>query len=424
MDMKSEVIEVNNCRVCDSSELIPVLSLGDQYPNDFVTDETIVDEKSRVPLDLVICGQTDCGLLQLKHTYSRVALYDNYWFRSSINETMIKALEDITENIESRDILKENDIVLDIGSNDGTLLKSYQSDSLTLVGFEPSNLFKGGISEKSIILNDFFNYEAFKEALGDQKCKVITSIAMFYDLEDPNKFVGDVAKCLHKDGIWVIQMAYLEPMINLNGFDNIVHEHVEYYSLFSLKNLLSRHSLEVFDVELNEIYGGSFRVFIKHKENENLELKQSVRELEMKEEEYGFTNVKTYIDFANRCHSIKKRLLSFLKEEISNGKKIYAYGASTKGNTTLQFFDIDSTLIPKVADRDENKFGKKTVGTNIEIISEAQAREEHPDYFLVLPWHLIEPFSEREAEYLQKGGQFIVPMPELALVSKEGIKDI
>ena len=270
MDMKSEVIEVNNCRVCDSNELIPVLSLGDQYPNDFVTDETIVDKKSRVPLDLVICGQTDCGLLQLKHTYSRVALYDNYWFRSSINETMIKALEDITENIESRDILKENDIVLDIGSNDGTLLKSYQSDSLTLVGFEPSNLFKGGITEKSIILNDFFNYEAFKEALGDQKCKVITSIAMFYDLEDPNKFVGDVAKCLHKDGIWVIQMAYLEPMINLNGFDNIVHEHVEYYSLFSLKNLLSRHSLEVFDVELNEIYGGSFRVFIKHKENEQM----------------------------------------------------------------------------------------------------------------------------------------------------------
>jgi hypothetical protein len=243
-------------------------------------------------------------------------------------------------------------------------------------------------------------------------------------LEDPNKFVGDVAKCLDKDGIWVIQMAYLEPMINLNGFDNIVHEHVEYYSLFSLKNLLSRHNLEVFDVELNEIYGGSFRVFIKHKGNEKLDIKQSVGELETKEEEYGFTNVRTYIDFADRCHSIKDRLLSFLKGEISKGKKIYAYGASTKGNTTLQFFDIDSSLIPKVADRDKNKFGKKTVGTNIEIISEAQAREENPDYFLVLPWHLIEPFSEREAEYLQKGGQFIVPMPELALVSKEGFKDI
>jgi hypothetical protein len=422
--MKSEVIEVNNCRVCDSAELIPVLSLGDQYPNDFVTDETTVDEESKVPLDLVICGQPDCGLLQLKHTYSRVALYDNYWFRSSINETMIKALEDITENVESRGILKDNDIVLDIGCNDGTLLKSYRSDSLKLVGFEPSNLFEGDINEKSVIINDFFNYDSFQEKLGDTKCKVITSIAMFYDLEDPNKFVGDVAKCLDEDGMWVIQMAYLEPMINLNGFDNIVHEHVEYYSLFSLKNLLSRHNLEVFDVELNEIYGGSFRVFIKHKGNDKLKVQKSVAELDTKEEEYGFTSVQTYIDFADRCNGIKERLLTFLKEEISIGKKIYAYGASIKGNTTLQFFDIDSSLIPKVADIDENKFGKKTVGTNLEIISEEQAREENPDYFLVLPWHLIEPFSERESEYLKKGGQFIVPMPDLALVSKDGIKEI
>ena len=424
MNTRSEVIEVNNCRVCDSSKLIPVLSLGDQYPIDFVTDEIIVDEKSKVPLDLVICGQDDCGLLQLKHTYSRVALYENYWSRSSINETMIKALEDITENVESRGILKDNDIVLDIGCNDGTLLKSYRSDSLKLVGFEPSNLFEGDINEKSVIINDFFNYDSFQEKLGDTKCKVITSIAMFYDLEDPNKFVGDVAKCLDEDGMWVIQMAYLEPMINLNGFDNIVHEHVEYYSLFSLKNLLSRHNLEVFDVELNEIYGGSFRVFIKHKGNDKLKVQKSVAELDTKEEEYGFTSVQTYIDFADRCNGIKERLLTFLKEEISIGKKIYAYGASIKGNTTLQFFDIDSSLIPKVADIDENKFGKKTVGTNLEIISEEQAREENPDYFLVLPWHLIEPFSERESEYLKKGGQFIVPMPDLALVSKDGIKEI
>jgi len=424
MKKRNRVTEINSCRVCNSDNLIPVLSLGEQYPNDFITDDIILNPDERVPLDLVICAQNDCGLLQLKHTYSRVALYKNYWFRSSINETMIRALEDITEDVERRDILKDDDIVLDIGCNDGTLLKSYQSENLQLVGFEPSNLFEGGVTATTTIINDFFTYEAFNEVLKDKKCKVITSIAMFYDLEDPNKFVGDVAKCLEEEGIWVIQMAYLEPMINLNGFDNIVHEHVEYYSLFSLKNLLSRHNLEVFDVELNEIYGGSFRVFIKHKDNGKLEKHQSVDDLELKEEEYGFTVVQTYMDFADRCNAIKERLLSFLKEEIANGKKIYAYGASTKGNTTLQFFDINSSLIEKVADRDPNKFGKKTIGTDLEIISEAQAREENPDYFLVLPWHLIDPFVEREAQYLDEGGKFIVPLPNLRIISKNSIKNI
>lgn len=424
MNKQNRVTEVNSCRVCNSDNLVPVLSLGEQYPNDFVTGDIALNPDDKVPLDLVICAENDCGLLQLKHTYSRVALYENYWFRSSVNETMIKALEDITENVERRDILKDDDIVLDIGCNDGTLLKSYQSENLKLVGFEPSNLFEGGVTDKSIIINDFFTYEAFNEVSGDAKCKVITSIAMFYDLEDPNKFVGDVAKCLEEEGIWVIQMAYLEPMINLNGFDNIVHEHVEYYSLFSLKNLLSRHNLEVFDVELNEIYGGSFRVFIKHKDNETLEKQQSVSDLELKEEEYGFTNVQTYIDFADRCNAIKERLLSFLKEEIANGKTIYAYGASTKGNTTLQFFGIDSSLIEKVADRDENKLGKKTIGTNLEIISEAQARDENPDYFLVLPWHLIDPFLEREAQYIDEGGKFIVPLPNLRIIERGSTKNI
>ena len=424
MNRVGNVVEINSCRVCDSKNLVLVLSLGDQFPNDFIADNTELNSDDRVPLDLLICAEKNCGLLQLKHTYSRNDLYKNYWFRSSVNETMKKALEDIADDIEKRITLKENNIVLDIGCNDGTLLRSYQANQIQLVGFEPSNLFEGGVTDKSIIINDFFTYEAFNEVSGDEKCKVITSIAMFYDLEDPNKFVGDVAKCLEEEGIWVIQMAYLEPMINLNGFDNIVHEHVEYYSLFSLKNLLSRHNLEVFDVELNEIYGGSFRVFIKHKDNGTLEKQQSVNDLELKEEEYGFTNVQTYIDFADRCNAIKERLLSFLKEEIAKGKTIYAYGASTKGNTTLQFFGIDSSLIEKVADRDKNKFGKKTIGTNLEIISEAQAREENPDYFLVLPWHLIDPFLEREAQYLDEGGKFIVPLPSLRIIERGSTKNI
>ena len=194
-------------------------------------------------------------------------------------------------------------------------------------------------------------------------------------------------------------MAYLEPMIQLYGFDNIVHEHLEYYSLFSLTNLLSRHALEVFDVQMNDIYGGSFRVYVKHKENQKIITQPSVAKLESKEEQYGFTDIQTYIDFSDRVERIKSTVVKFIKDENSKGKLIYGYGASTKGNTTLQFFGIDKNMISKIADRDIFKFNKKTVGTNLEIISEEQARNERPDYFFILPWHLADYFIEREKEY-------------------------
>ena len=304
------------------------------------------------------------------------------------------------------------------------MLRSYQANQIQLVGFEPSNLYKEAVSEETNIINDFFSFEVFKKIYPKERCTVITSIAMFYDLEDPNKFVGDVARCMDEQGVWIIQMAYLEPMIKLNGFDNIVHEHLEYYSLFSLTNLLSRHALEVFDVQMNDIYGGSFRVYIKHKENQQLIIQPSVSELRSKEEQYGFTNVQTYIDFADRVERIKNTVIKFIKNENSKDKLIYGYGASTKGNTTLQFFGIDENMISKIADRDVFKFGKRTVGTNLEIISEEQARKDRPDYFFILPWHLADYFIEREREYLSGGGKFVVPMPSPRVISKDSIINI
>jgi len=419
MNKVSKVAKINSCRVCDSKNLVSVLSLGDQFPNDFIADDIELNLDDRVPLDLLICAEKNCGLLQLKHTYSRSDLYKNYWFRSSVNETMKKALEDITDDIEKKIALKENDIVLDIGCNDGTLLRSYQTNQIQLVGFEPSNLYKEAVSEETNIINDFFSFEAFEKIYSKERCTVITSIAMFYDLEDPNKFVGDVARCMDEQGVWIIQMAYLEPMIQLNGFDNIVHEHLEYYSLFSLTNLLSRHNLEVFDVQMNDVYGGSFRVYIKHKKNQKIITQPSVAELESEEELFGFTSVQTYINFADRVQRIKNTIIKFIENENSKDKLIYGYGASTKGNTTLQFFGIDENTISKIADRDVFKFGKKTVGTNLEIISEEQAREERPDYFFILPWHLVDYFIEREKQYLSGGGKFIVPMPNPRVISKD-----
>ena len=286
------------------------------------------------------------------------------------------------------------------------------------MGFEPaSNLIDEAKVGTTKIINDFFHFDEFTKHFPNEKCQVITSIAMFYDLEEPNSFVEDIAKCLSSSGIWVIQMAYLQPMLQQNAFDNIVHEHLEYYSLYSLKNLLQRHGFEIFDVELNDLYGGSFRVFVKHKKNNLIQVQDSVKELESKENQYGFAERQTYIDFAKRVNAIKTELCNFIDEENRKGKIIYAYGASTKGNTFLQFCNLNDESIKKAADRDPEKLGKKTIGTNILIISEEQARKEKPDYFLILPWHFAEFFKEREKKFLDEGGKFIVPIPKFQIVS-------
>jgi SAM-dependent methyltransferase len=408
---------ITECRSCGSTDLTPILSLGLQYPSNFIELNSIPDKKEKIPLELIFCEKKYCGLLQLKHTASRESLYKEYWFRSGLNEKMVDALKDITKSVEKRISLSENDIVLDIGCNDGTLLRSYQS-KVRLVGFEPaSNLVNEASKDTDLIINNFFSFFEFVQHFPNERIKVITSVAMFYDLEDPNSFVSDIVNCLDQDGIWVIQMAYLIPMLELNAFDNIVHEHLEYWSLKSVKRLLEEYGLEIFDVELNDVYGGSFRIFVKTKKNGKINIQNSVDEFLKKEDEFGLEKKETYLDFANRVNSLKNKLNDFIKEEISNGKSIYAYGASTKGNTLLQFYNLNNKLISKAADRDSKKFGKMTIGSNIPIISEEQARDEKPDYFLVLPWHLVDFFKERENAFLKNGGKFIVPLPDFKIIS-------
>ena len=411
------MLTITECRSCCSTNLTNILSLGLQYPSNFIELNSISDKREQIPLELIFCEKKDCGLLQLKHTASRESLYKEYWFRSGLNEKMVEALKDITKSVEKRISLSENDIVLDIGCNDGTLLRSYQS-KVRLVGFEPaSNLVDEAKEGTDLIINNFFNSHEFIQHFPNERIKVITSIAMFYDLEDPNSFVSDIVNCLDQDGIWVIQMAYLIPMLELNAFDNIVHEHLEYWSLKSLKRLLEEHNLEIFDVELNDVYGGSFRIFVKTKRNDKINIQNSVDEFLKKEDEFGLEKKETYLNFANRVNSLKNKLNDFIKKEISNGKLIYAYGASTKGNTLLQFYNLNNKLISKAADRDSKKFGKMTVGSNIPVISEEQARDEKPDYFLVLPWHLVDFFKERENKFLNNGGKFIVPLPDFKIIS-------
>jgi 2-polyprenyl-3-methyl-5-hydroxy-6-metoxy-1,4-benzoquinol methylase len=414
--------EIKKCRVCGNQKLIEILSLGEQFISNFIESEK--EQKIKVPLELVLCdiNSGGCGLLQLKHTTPSNLMYRNYWYRSGMNKTMTEALRDITRKAEEIIPLEKNDLVLDIGCNDGTLLRSYKTRGIKLVGFDPAkNLLEYSRKGTTKIINDFFNAKAFQKEFKKEKAKIITSIAMFYDLDEPNKFVEDIKQCLHTEGVWIIQMSYLPLMLEQNAFDNICHEHLEYYSLTSLENLLKKHEMEVIGVELNDVNGGSFRTYIKHKKSkiEALEKdKKKLFELREREKEIGLDNKKIYEEFAERVNKIKEQLVDFIKREKAKGKKIYVYGASTKGNTLLQFFNLDNKLIEAAAERNLDKVGKKTIGTLIPIISEEQARKEKPDYFLVLPWHFLKEFKEREKDYLEHGGKFIVPLPEFRIIGK------
>jgi len=423
--MKNNIITriINSCRVCGSKNLTPIISLGNLYISDFL-DQSEADMASKAPLDLVLCNEKDggCGLLQLKHPVSHEKLYRNYWYRSGVNKTMTDELIGIARKVESLVNFQEGDYVIDIGANDGTLFRGFSRTNLRLVGFEPArNLLKYSEQEATKIIVDFFNYEAWYKEFENAKARAITAIAMFYDLDNPNKFVSDIVKCLHDDGIFIIQMSYLPSMLSQNAFDNICHEHLEYYSLLSLENLLKRHNLEVFDVELNDVNGGSFRIYIKHTgKGETIRIpegaEERVRKLRESEFDLKLNNRKPYDEFVVRVKKETEKLKKFIKEETTKGKKIYAYGASTKGNTLLQYCALDNSLITAAVERNPDKWGKRTVGTGIPIISEEQARRDQPDYFLILPWHFLKEFREREHEYLENGGKFIVPLPHFSII--------
>jgi len=409
------------CRVCGSSKLTTILSLGDQFVTNFV--EESMKDHVKGTLELVLCNVKDggCGLLQLRHTLNRDILYRKYWYKSGISTTMVKALADIVSSAEKLVKLSPGDLVVDIGSNDGTLLRQFETSGLVTVGFEPSNLWELGIEGISRIINDYFSYETFRREFGNKKAKLITSIAMFYDLEDPNTFVEDVKKCLDEDGLWVIQMNYLGLMLENNTFDNICHEHLEYYSLLSLSNLLNRHNMEAFDVELNDVNGGSFRIYIRHKGGKIksfLGAEERLRRLKAHEEKMGFDNNRAYDKFVKRIEKTKSDVMDFLNQEVKEGKKIFIYGASTRGLVVLQYFGIDKELIKAAVDKNPDKWGKYIVGTGIPIMSVEEYRKEKPDYLFVLPYHFIEEIGDQERNFLGKGGKMIVVIPKFRIITK------
>ena len=350
--MEKHVTIRTTCRVCEGS-LECVFSLGEQYVSNFVSPQQ--PDGPKAPLELVLCNR--CKLLQLKHTVSGEMMYQNYWYRSGTNQTMRSALADIASTTERLMSLREGEAVLDIGCNDGTLLASYKTQGIFRIGFDPAEnlaVFSRKVADK--VVNGFFESDAFHRdpELKNRRPKIVTSIAMFYDLEDPNKFVSDIKEIMDPDGLWVVQMSYLPMMLKQHDFGNICHEHLEYYSLQSLEYLLALHDFAIVDVELNDVNGGSLRAYIRNRgasgtcwDDKTLQRQaaERVEALRQQEVKMGLGEGATYREFGAWLERIKRDVSTFIGDQVRQGKKVFVYGASTKGNTMLQYFGLDHQLI-------------------------------------------------------------------------------
>ncbi len=391
-----KTIERDTCRVC-GAKITSLFSLGNLYVSAFVKKG---EEGIRAPLELALCTNEECELLQLKHTAPQELLYArHYWYESGINEKIVNDLREIVEQVIPMATPSPGDIFLDIGANDGTLL-SFVPDKFIKIGCEPAtNLLPKLRQHCHIVLEDFWSKELY---IGIKKAKIITAIGMFYDMEDPNQFIRDVAEALHEDGVFVAQLMTLQPMMETNDIGNICHEHLEYYSYKSLKFLFEKNGLEIFKVEENDINGGSYRIFARHYKEGSI----GYEEPDYKKEDF--------LEFEKRIKRNGELMKGFIHDNVKMNVPVYGYGASTKGNTMLQYYGIDSSLLKGIADRNPDKIGKYTVGTNIPIVSEEKARKD-AEIFFILPWGFTQKFIEREREWLDDGGVFAVSVPQFTL---------
>jgi hypothetical protein len=406
--------EITRCRISGSGNLVNVLSLGEQYLTGVfpASKEQIV---TKGPMDMVWCP--DSGLVQMKQSYSLNEMYgDNYGYRSGLNQSMVNHLENKVNMLLRKAQTKPGDIILDIGSNDATSLKCYPA-YMRRIGIDPTGKkFKEYYIDDIALVPDFFTADNFRKIFPNDKATIVTSIAMFYDLEDPVKFATDIASILADNGIWHFEQSYLPSMLRNNSYDTICQEHLEYYSLIAVQYILGKAGLRIIDIELNDINGGSFAVTAAKKESV-LKSNEAVVSWMMEEEiKMGLNTEKPYREFARRVVEHRSSLLNLLDKLKNDGKKIIGYGASTKGNVLLQYCGISTQYLDCIAEVNEQKFGAYTPGTLIPIVSETEAKAMKPDYLFVLPWHFRNNILGREKEFRATGGRFIFPLPFIEIV--------
>lgn len=406
--------EINSCRICDNTDLVDVFALGDQALTG-VFPRVGGGEVPSGPVDLVMCaGEDSCGLVQLRQSYEPSIMYgDNYGYRSGLNKSMEQHLQRKVASILKRKILKKGDLVIDIGSNDGTTLRAYPQEEYQLVGVDPTgNKFKTFYPNGVVLLADFFSSQLLRRHSITKKAKVITSFSMFYDLEDPVGFAKEVSAALHEDGIWITEQSYLPAMMRTTSFDTICHEHLEYYCLSQINLIAGLAGLRVLDVEFNDINGGSFSVAMVHNKSSLPSDEHSIQKILGDEDRFGYLVPPAFDKFKEQVERACSELRAFLEKAHDDGKLICGLGASTKGNVLLQYLGGASKLIDCIAEVNPDKFGAHTPGTSIPILPQEQVLAERPDYLVVLPWH-FRGFFEKNPEL--EGYTLVFPLPELSI---------
>ncbi len=405
-------MKLKKCRICKKANIKKLFSLGSMcFTGKFPSKNKKIKKK---PITLVICKS--CELVQLGHNFDLKYLYGpDYGYRTGINKTMLNHVSRVVKNLSKKTKVKKNDFVLDIASNDGSLLNFYKKDIKTF-GIDPIlEKYKDEYKNINFKIADFFSANKIIK-FTNKKFKIITALSVFYDAADPNKFMNDVKELLSQEGVFLLEFADLASIIKNKMFDTICHEHLEYYSSKVILNLCKKFNLRVFDIKKNDINGSSNQYYICHVKSKHKENYKNIKKVLEFESRLNLSNEKTFKNFINVINRSKKQLNNFLKRNNKLGKKVHGYGASTKGNVLLQYYKINNKMVEYVAERNNKKYNLYTPGSNIKIISEVLSRFYKPDFYLVLPWHFKKEILAREKEIRKKGTKFIFPLPKLKII--------
>jgi NDP-4-keto-2,6-dideoxyhexose 3-C-methyltransferase len=410
-------MQITECRGCGNRNLLEVLNLGKQALTG-IFPRSREEDVQRVPLELVKCSPDGCGLVQLRHTADLSLMYgERYGYRSGIRPFMINHLHGKVAELTQLVDVGAGDLVVDIGSNDSTLLRAYPADGPTLVGVDPTgDKWREFYPPHIDLIPDFFSRKVFAERFGDRRAKIVTSIAMFYDLPNPLQFMQDVHDILDDNGVWMMEMSYLPSMLEANAYDNICHEHLEYYALRQIEWMAERVGLVIVQANITEVYGGSLCVTLARRSARHRIDEAALVRLRAREAEFGLDTMAPFEAFAARVENHREELRDFLDTSRKEGKLTLGYGASTKGNVILQYCGITEDDLPCIGEVSPEKSGCFTPGTGIPIVSESEAKSRRPDQLLVLPWMYRDGFVEREGEFLATGGKMAFPLPTLNVI--------
>lgn len=407
-------MKLTNCRICSSPDLSNVLDLGEMpLANEFLDSPT--EEEKEYPLRVVWCQ--NCGLMQIDEVVPPEELFSEYVYVSGTSERLQNHFNNLVSEIDELYSTLNGRKVLDIGSNDGTLLKGFENHDYDVIGVEPASNIAEIARENGVeTINEFFNEEvAFRIQKNYGRRDVITATNVFAHTHNVHSFLKGVSKLLADDGIFVIEVPYLVDLLENVEFDTIYHEHLSYFAVRPLKTLLEKHGFKILNIKRIDIHGGSIRLY-STKDSSWQNANSSAKKLIRIEMEKGLDELATYKSFAHRVERLKTSLLDLLSKLKGSGHTIAGYGAAAKGNTLLNYYSIGQEMLEYIADQNTLKQGLYTPGTHVKVVSPNRIYQDTPDEIVILAWNFAEEIMKQQSDFKEMGGRFVLPVPEVRVI--------